>query len=152
MRLVAAATALLLIAVAPAAASGGFWCDVEDESVAFSVQGGLAHGIPGGPFSFSAWLRVKLPGVPDDLRDLELGEALAQSWIVDPDLRLQIYYEREGEPFASVELVLATVQSEDDDEAWMYHGAYALTIAELKPGDDEATMIEARGTVSCGVE
>jgi hypothetical protein len=139
---------LLLFAAGPAAASAGFWCDIDDDAVLLSVEGGLSRGIPGPPFNFVGSLAAKLPGVPADFREVALtGDDLAQSWFDADEVRLQIYRERAEGLFASVDLVIETVINPDDELS--YAGRYTLVTSEMAEGASEATAVTATGVVTC---
>lgn len=139
---------LLPFAASPAIASGGFDCETDDGAMALVLQGGLSRSIPGMPFNFAAEAIIKLPGTPEDFRSLDLGERLAQYWILGPDLRLQLYHERDGDPFGWVNIVIVAIQSEEE---WMYHGTYTLEVGEV-PADGDTAILEAIGAISCSVE
>lgn len=135
----------------PALASGGFHCEILDDGVDITIDGGTSRSIPGRPFNFAANAEIDLPGTPDDYRAVDLSEALAQYWILGEELRLQLYQEREADPFGWIDIVVETAQT-DDEEEWMFHGTYALQIGEVPPDGGDTVIIEASGTAACSVE
>lgn len=150
MRLTVLATAVL--AAAPAHASGGFWCDADDASIAIVIEGGLSRSIPGPPFSLDGSLTVKLPDAPDDFRDIEIGpDDLAQSWIDGGDLRFELYRERAEDPFASISFVVKTTLAGEPDEG-SYTGAYTLSIFASSDDGDDPLELAAGGAIDCGME
>lgn len=147
MRTVALA-ALAAFAAGPAAASAGFWCEIDDDTVVLSVEGGLSRAIPGPPFNFAGSLAVKAPGAPADFREVALtGDDLAQSWFDGDEIRLQIYRERNAGPFASFDLTIETTI--EPEEELTYAGTYTLVTSEMAEGASEATAVTATGVVTC---
>lgn len=139
---------LAVFAAGPAAASAGFWCEADDDALVLSVEGGLSRGLPGPPFNLSGSLAVKKPGAPVAFRDVALiGDDLAQSWFDADEIRLQIYREREGGSFASVDLVIETMIDPEDELT--YAGTYTLVTSEMTEGASEGTAVTATGAVTC---
>jgi hypothetical protein len=138
----------LLCTLSPAAASGGLWCDVDDDKVTIAINSGVTRGMGGPLFNFEATVEIKDPELPDDVRKTSFGHA-TQYWLDGEALNLLVYWERDGDgEFASVE---ATVMTRYADEEGSYDGEYAITIYGGKPtADGEA--LRYSGAISCGVE
>jgi hypothetical protein len=152
MRAAAALAVLTWAGVAPAFASGGFWCSAEDKSAKLSLQAGLTRG-SGALFNFRGELKILLATVPADFRTLKLdGRDLIQRWLDDRESKLLIYRERARAPFGSISLMIETKRADSDDEG-SYAGTYALTVSYTKSAKDaEAMVAEARGKASCSAE
>jgi hypothetical protein len=152
MRTVVALAVLTSAGVAPAFASGGFWCSADDKSAKLSVQAGLTRG-SGAMFNFRGELKILLTTVPADFRTLKLdGRDLIQRWLDDRESKLLIYRERARAPFGSISLMIETKRADTDDEG-SYAGTYALTVSFMKSAKDaEATVVEARGDAACSAE
>jgi hypothetical protein len=156
MRTAVAIAALTLTAlvsdIAPAFASGGFWCSAEDKSIKLSVQGGLTRGT-GALFNLRGELKVLLADVPADFRTLKInGRDLIQRWLDEHESKLLLYRERARTPFGSINLLVDTKRKPDEDED-SFTGTYVLTVSYMKnPKDSEATNVEARGEATCSAE
>lgn len=141
------ALALTLAFPATGSASGGFECTGDDKRVAFTLRGGLPHGLPGRPFQLEGTLSLKDAKVPKDLRETAwTGEHLVQNWLDGRDFRLNFYREREGEPFASVELIVTTRRADEGN----YRGAYEVKLFMADTGEDGAVTL--KGKVACSLE
>ncbi len=147
MRRTVIAFAAVIAAAVPAAASGGLWCDAEDQSLKFEASTGVTRGT-GAFFQFKGTLDVKMAGVPDDLRNLPLDGMLIHSWLDADEAKLQFYFERAEGEFASVDLTVETEGVEEGE----YRGDYALTVFESRAGEPELATWTAQGKVSCGAE
>ena len=144
MRRTAITLAALIAAAAPAAASGGLWCDAKDQSLEFHVETGVSRGVGGGFFNLRGSLDIAIRGVPEDLRKLSLDNALVHSWLDGDEAKLQFYFERAEGDFASVDFVVETRVIEEG----AYAGEYLLTVF----ASPHAEPLSAQGTVSCGAE
>ena len=119
MRRAVIALAAVIAAAVPASASGGLWCDAEDQSLKFEASTGVTRGT-GAFFQFKGMLEVKLDGVPEDLRNLPLDGMLIHSWLDADEAKLQFYFERRDGEFASVDLTVETERVEEGE----YRGEY----------------------------
>ena len=147
MRRIAIALAVLIAAVAPAAASGGLWCDAKDANVTFEATAGVTRGT-GAFFQLKGTLDVAIEEIPEDLRNLPLDGMLIHSWLDGDEVKLQFYFERQDGEFASIDL---TVETEMVDEG-EYRGGYVLTILESRPSEPELGQWSAQGEATCGDE
>lgn len=151
MRLVLLAAIATCLAAGPASASAGFWCDADDASIGFIIEGGLSRSIPGPPFNTDGSLAVKLPDAPDDFREIEITpDDLAQSWFDGDDVRLEIYRERSADPFASISFIVKTSAVGEPDEGH-FEGTYALSIFASTEDGADPLELKASGPVSCGM-
>ena len=53
-----AVLAVFIAGILPAAASGGLWCQLEDEQVKISIESGVTHGMGGPVFNFRGKLEI----------------------------------------------------------------------------------------------
>ena len=144
MRHAVVAFAALFAAAAPAAASGGLWCDAEDQSLEFHAETGVSRGVGGGFFNLRGSLDIAKQGVPEDLRKLSLDNALVHSWLDGDEAKLQFYFERQEGDFASVDFVVETKVIEEG----AYAGEYLLTVF----ASPHSEPLSVQGHVACGAE
>ena len=72
----------LIAGTLPAAASGGIWCILEDQSVRLSIESGVTHGMGSPFFNFRGKLEILDASVPEKLRTAEFEQQhLAQYWL-----------------------------------------------------------------------
>jgi hypothetical protein len=144
---------LLSFEASPAAwATGGFSCEVKDKSVEFDVSGAMSRGMAAAILEPRGTIRLKLKGVPEDMRSFDLSQSLVHHWTFDRSLNLDYYVEREGDkPFGHVELIIQTRIRGDDDSA---RGRYIVRIYTTDPPHDkgDGKTLEIKGRVSCFVE
>lgn len=139
---------LMLCSLSPAIASGGLWCDVDDDKVKIAINSGMTRGMGAPLFNFEASIEIKDQTVADDVRTTKYGHA-TQYWLDGETLNLLLYWEREEGEFASVE---ATVTTSYEDEEGSYDGDYAITVYGAgKPAADDEPL-RYSGKISCGVE
>jgi hypothetical protein len=169
MRIVALALTTLLLGSGPALATISLFCDFQDGTLAFEAQASLGTG-PGGHFAtFDGKLETKAKGVPDDLRNIELGlEHLTQRWLHQGDLKLHLYRERTASgPDGFVDLVIEARRvrdksmdspgsskdsANDSPDEIDYRGSYVLTIHYvLSPSATEGHTVTLRGNAVCKV-
>jgi len=114
-------------AIAPAEASGGIWCHLEDQSVKLSIDSGVTRGLGAPFFNFRGKLEVLDRSVPEKLRTTEFDHLnLAQYWLDANELKLHLYREWEvDKSFDYVELVIETQAGGDEG---LYRGSYKLTV------------------------
>ncbi len=148
MRITPIVLAILAAGTVPAAASGGLGCEAEDANVAFTVESGVSRGMGGAFFNFRGALTVAVPGVPEDLRRIDLGNALTHSWLDGEAVKLQFYTERMEGDFASLDLLVET-DSVDDG---MYRGRYVLVVYGADTPDPDSDRVSVTGAVECFVE
>ena len=143
--------AVWLAGAAPAFASGGLWCTVEDSQVAFSIESGITRGLGNPLFNFRGALAIKGTAVAADLRNSAFTiDNLTQHWLDADEMKLQLFRERGGDgPVGEIDLLIETRAV---DEA-SYEGRYAIRVSDMT-GDTsgEGTVVEITGTVSCGAE
>jgi hypothetical protein len=138
----------LLVPAAPAHASGGLWCNVDDANVKLDVESGVTRGMGSPFFNFRASAELKDKRVMPEFRTLDLGTKLVHSW-VNGGTKLSFYTEIEKDNAVySAEIVIDTVQGEEEgDDA----GTYTIvTYGEAKDGEDG--RVELTGPVICGGE
>lgn len=153
MRVAYQAAVLIWLAFAPPAfASAGIACDIDDAKVKLHIEAAFTRGLGGGMVNFGGELKVLVPGTPADLRALKLERAaVSQVWYRGRDIKLQLYHERDGEPFASVDLLIETKASPKDESS--YRGTYELTINYMTAAKDgDSKELKARGKVVCSGE
>ncbi len=140
---------LMLGLLAPASASGAMSCEASDKSVTFSAGSGLSRG--GGQFlNLKGQLRINAPGVPQDLRKLDLGEDdVTQKWLYGKELKLRFYRERDSKlPHGTLEFVVETRESKDDEDT--YTGTYLLwVLSHESDKDNDGKRVTLRGRVTC---
>jgi len=144
------AAAILLLASAPAQASGGLWCDASDKSATIAINSGATHGLGGPLFNFAATVGVLDPSVPADLRSTSFETAhVPQYWLDASELRLLLYRERAAEKqHGYVEL---TVLAKADDEG-AYNGRYTLQLFDADGSSPEGRSWKFEGPIGCGAE
>lgn len=142
--------AFLAACAAPSAqASAGISCEADDKTVKLSLEAGMSHGMGAAVFSFKGELDILAPGTPKDFRKLSFGrDNLTHHWIDNRNLKLRLYYEREGEPHGSVDIVIEAWPRKDAEDL-EYRGGYTLTIFDIpKAGADGKTTV-LKGRVNC---
>jgi hypothetical protein len=141
----------LAAATLPAAASGGIWCHLEDQSVKLSVDSGVTRGLGAPFFNFRGKLEILDKSVPEKLRTTEFdGQNLSQYWLDDRALKLHLYREWEvDKSFDYVELVIETQAGDDEG---LYGGSYKLTIFDSKGAAGEGKQTELGGEINCDAE
>jgi hypothetical protein len=131
-------------------ATGGFSCEVKDKSVEFEVSAATSRGMGGAILEPAGKLTLKMKSVPEDMRSLDLSKALVHHWVADRTLKLHYYAEREGDkPFASVELVIDTKDTGDDETT---KGRYVLSLFTTDSATSNSKTEEIKGRVTCMVE
>lgn len=148
----AAITAFVLLSgLLPAAASGGLDCTAKDKKVEFELNGGVTRGMGSPIFSFQGTVTINDKSVAADLRETSFSmEHVAQYWLDDKDLRLDLYRERSGDkPHGYVELVLYTRPQGDEGE---YKGTYEVVVYDGVADNAEARQAKFKGEVGCFVE
>jgi hypothetical protein len=139
-----------LTSVQPAAASGGLWCQLEDQQVRISIDSGVTHGMGGPVFNFRGKLEILAKSVAEELRVIEFDrDTLTQYWLDGHELKLHLYQEwQDDKPFRSVNLVIET-QAGDEDSP--YAGSYSLDLFDNGAADDRKET-KLSGTINCGAE
>ncbi len=138
----------LLGFAAPAQASGGLWCNVDDANLKLDIESGVTRGMGSPFFNFRAAAELKDKRVMPEFRKLELGDKLVHSWL-DGGTKLSFYTEVEkADAIYSTEITIDTVQGEDEVED---AGTYTvITYTDAK--DVEDGRIELTGPITCGGE
>ena len=139
--------ALLCFFTTPATATSGFTCEVDDASLKFFAGGVFPGAASPGFLNFKAMAEIRQPGVPENLRKLDLSQNLIHSWIYTGDLRLRLKAENDGNnAFQFLDLVIQTT-GEPDGAHWK--GSYILDVFDS--GRPEAP-INAKGKAICSIE
>lgn len=148
---IAAIAAALAANCGAAWASGGLDCTADDAKAAFTLHGGVTHGMGGPLFAFEGNLEIKDKAIAEDLRRTAFArEHVAQYWFDGDDLRLGLYREREAEkPFGSVELIVKTRTS---DEEGSTSGAYEITVFDGVVDGAGGKETKFSGEVECFTE
>jgi hypothetical protein len=153
MRITLVVVAALFASLAPARATIGFACNAEDKALTIAMSGAYPMSLGMGMANFAADLDIRLTGTPPELRKLHLDRShVSQQWFNGRDLRVTTRWERpDGEPFGEILLVVETRRGKAEESP--YRGRYTLQInlGQLAAGR-EMRILEAGGTVSCGVE
>ena len=138
----------LIAGTLPAAASGGIWCILEDQSVLLSIESGVTRGMGSPFFNFRGKLEVLDASVPQKLRTAEFEQQhLAQHWVDGRVLKLHLYREWEVDnSFDYVDLVIETQASEEG----VYDGSYTMTVFDSAGAEGKRTALG--GKISCGAE
>ena len=144
----ASALAALLLASAPAFASGGFSCSADDRTLKFNADGALMRR-PGMNFiNLGAALEIRLDAVREALRSWTFGEAdVSQKWLDDRELKLQIYREWQSGDLTSFMVFVVEARAVTEG---VYRGRYELTLNDAASGG--ATSSPRHGKVGCFVE
>lgn len=142
--------ALLALACAPAHASVGFSCAVNDAAMKFTLEGAYGRSLGSGIGNFGGEAEIKVKGVPADARKLKLESShLTQNWFHGLDLKLTVYWMKEGDgPSPEVVLIIETRRAGKSEDS-PYRGTYALKVFDTESADGKPR--EARGKVSCSV-
>lgn len=131
--------------VSPAWATGGFSCEVNDKSLTLEVSAALSRGMGSVILSPSGRLALKSEKLPADMRNFDLAQAMVHHWMAHPSLMLHYYVERQSDkPFASVELIIDTKASGDDETT---KGSYLVNIYSVDPTTSEGKTQELKGRV-----
>jgi hypothetical protein len=142
---------MLAAASHSAIATGGLWCNADDRSVKFDVRSGMtrSRGPGSGFFNFNADLEIRAKTVPNDLRQLRMGEGnLHQNWLDRHDLKLDLFYRgsRHGHD-VDVELLVETTRVDEGE----YVGTYTLTVFDPRV-QKNGEPLEVQGKVSCSAD
>ena len=141
-------TALIFAAPAAASATGGLGCGIDDKNLSFDFESLFSYSDIGGLFQIRGEMEVKDERVYKMLRKFALdGSELKQQWFRGNDLKLMIYRETEGngEPFASVKLIIEATKPPEED--FGYEGKYTLSVAPGTEGESQSYTVE--GKVGC---
>ena len=145
-RLIAPALAFSVLAMPiNASASGGVWCDVEDQNVKFHIKASQARDGTGGWWGIEGSLESMGTGLPRDLATFEIKDAnLTELWWDRDSVRLLVQKSGdESQNFASARFTLVAVALEEA----AYKGAYLLKIV-LPDG----SSVTRDGSVACSAE
>jgi hypothetical protein len=141
--------AILLSSASEAAASGGLWCDVDDQSARIEIQGGVTHGMGGPLFSFVGKADARDASIPQDLRTTEFERShVAQYWLDGKELRVLLYRERAADKaHGYVELTILTKAIDESS----YEGSYTLEVFDADASSEGKTWAYS-GKIACGAE
>lgn len=146
-----AALLILICSSGFAAAAGGLSCEVSDDDVTMTLQGGVTRGMGSGLFSFSGTIEVRSDDVAEDLRVTEFGrEHVPQYWLDGDTMKLRLYREREGDAtHGYVEAIVETSTGDDGDD----HGEYLVAVYDMTDAvDGEVEPVQFMGPVRCSIE
>jgi hypothetical protein len=144
------AAAAIFCLPASAFATGNLGCTIEDKNLDLDFEAIYSYSDIGGLFQLRGTLDAKSPKVYKSLRKFEIkDDDLRQQWFRGEDLKLMLYRETvaDGEPHASVKLIIEAKRPSEDDMG--YDGTYALTIEPAVTGS-ESQSVTVKGKVSCG--
>lgn len=129
----------------PAFATGGVWCDVEDQNVKFHVKASQARDGTGGWWGIEGSVESLDTALPRDLAKFNIkDENITERWWDRDSVRLLVQKSGEdSQNFASVRITVVAVALEEAT----YKGAYMLQI-ELPDGTD----ITRDGSVACSAD
>lgn len=140
-----------LMFAAPAMASGGISCSVDDSKARLELNGATSRGMGGAFFSFGAELTLADPQINADLRKIAFERVhLAQNWHDEKELKLRLYREREGDkPHGYVELLIETELSEEG----IFKGRYVADVYDMTDAKDSmAKTVKIEGAMECMAE
>jgi hypothetical protein len=145
------ASALLLGGLDSAKATGGFWCNIDDQNLKFSVRASVPRS-SGHPFNLESTLQVYDTKAPKEFRTFRFEEDdLSDHWHeggAGGSLKLRFLREgEEGESFGRVELIIKAPWL---DEA-VYKGGYTLTSYPVGSYQIEDAF-KLNGFVSCSAD
>ena len=122
-------------------ATGGTWCDAEDENLNFHFKTVHSRDGTGAWFGIEGELTTKFGKLPKHLASFQIKDKnLTQRWVGREGVLLEVQ-KYDAEPFQSVMLTVSTRPVEDS-----YEGTYELRITA--DGDD-AAFITKTGKVTC---
>jgi hypothetical protein len=145
------AAALLAAGLNSAFATGGLWCNADDQSVQFGIRSGMTRlrGPGRGFFNFSAELAIAQTLVSKDLRHLRMNENnLHQNWLSARELKLDLFYRGARNAHdVDVELLIETTRSKEG----VYLGTYELTVVDPRV-QGYGEPLDLHGKASCGAD
>lgn len=129
----------------PAFATGGVWCDVEDQNVKFHVKASQARDGTGGWWGIEGSVESLGTALPLDLVKFDIkDENITERWWDRDSVRLLVQKSGvDSQNFASVRITVVAVALEEAT----YKGAYMLQIV-LPDGTD----ITRDGSVACSAD
>lgn len=137
--------ALLVLSAGRVFASGGAWCDVDDDKVELGIQAALTRA-SGAPFSVEGKLVLRDAGAPALWKETAFSQPdLAQFWFDGAELRLLLYKENDGEPFSNLKVEIRATAGDDEES---YDGTYAVSVY----GADDGESYELEGSATCSAE
>ena len=135
------ATVLVAMPVT-ASATGGTWCDAEDNNISFHFKTAHSRDGTGGWFGIEGQLTTRFGKLPKHLAAFPIrDENLTQRWAGREGVLLEVQ-KYDAEPFRSVMLTVSTKPVEEAT----YEGTYELRITA--DGGDEAYVTRS-GKVTC---
>lgn len=143
--------AVLLGCPVPGRATVGFSCSGGDDAAEFVVNGAYGSSLGAGLAAFGAEIKILLPSVPIELRDLRLDRShVRQDWFVGRDIKLLMRWEPiDDAPYREAILIIEARRGKAEESA--YRGRYSLRL-QWRPPDPgaETKKLETSGKVSCG--
>jgi hypothetical protein len=141
-----------LVMAAPVQASGRLTCRADDEHVILTASGRVAPGRAGAITGFDAELALKEPGLPADLARAQFrGADLFDRWVMDGEVRLRLYRERESGPYGSIDVIVTA--SREGAPPGEPNGTYAVNLASGEAeGLPEGVERLIEGPVLCALE
>jgi hypothetical protein len=138
------ATGFLLLPL-PAFATGGVWCDVEDQNVKFHVKASQARDGTGGWWGIEGGVETLSAALPPDLAKFDIkDEDITERWWDGDDVRLIVQkIGTESQSWASVRV---TVLAKTYDEA-SYRGRYTLDVR-----NEDGSTFTRTGIVECSAD
>lgn len=133
---------------APAHASGGMWCNVDDANWKFDVESGVTRGMGYPLFNLKATAELKDKRVMPEFRKIDLKDKLVHSWVYG-ETKLYFYTEIEkANTIYSTDIIIDTKAGEDEGD---YAGTYTIiTYSDDKTVEDG--RLEVSGPITCGGE
>jgi hypothetical protein len=133
-----------------AGATAGFTCSGDDATLKFDLASAFERRIGGSFLNLAGQIELRLKAVPAEFRLMRItADELTQRWLDHNELKLELYWQREHQPFGFIELAVHTKSITEG----IYFGGYALTVYDT---DSDRTIEPrtsfARGNVTCFVE
>ncbi len=125
---------------------------VNDDSIELQTSAVVEHGGPAFMSELSGSLKLKAPGIPDDLRNFDLSHSLVHHWLHGDEVKLDYYMTRlNSTPFAEIELVVEARNVPDQADLI---GKYSVNLHMMdQPWDkDGGKNIDLTGKITCLAE
>jgi hypothetical protein len=145
MRILFAAATVLFLAAAPAQASMGISCTIDDENAQFFIHAKVTTGMGSPIYGAENELTVSSGEVGADLLTSRFGpDELAQYWFDSSEIRLLFYRERPSEMphHGYVQLEIRTIGYDEGG----FDGRYRLMLLDMERSQDTVYL---EGAVEC---